>query len=98
MADVDIEVKRRFWRRVLIAGILLLVVTACVVFVMYSRGMAEFSSVGGSELEREIAMVSGRRELLLRIAKWLLPVAILSSLMMNVARFRLRRLKKLENQ
>ena len=98
MTDIDIAGKRGFWQRVLIAGVLLLLVAICVMCLMYSRGMAESGSGEFTDMEREIVMVSGRSELLLRNAKWLLPVAILSSLMMNMARFRLRKLKKLENQ
>ena len=52
----------------------------------------------GSEIELEIAMLSARSQLLISAGKWTLPFAILASLMMNVSRYKLRKLKKLENK
>ena len=99
MDDLEIENKRKFWRRVLIAGILVLVIALLMMVSLYLSGMsdAKAKAGAGSEIELEIAMLSARSQLLRSAAKWALPVAILASLMMNVARYKLRKLKKIQN-
>lgn len=100
MSALGIVGKRKFWRRVLISGILFLVVALLAMVWMYQSGMAEARAgvMNGSEMEQEIAMMTARRGLLFTVGKWLLPSGLLSSLMINVARYRLRKLKKLENE
>ena len=99
MNDSNIIAKQRFWRRVLVAGILLLVISLLTLVSLYLSGMADVKAklVDSSELELEIAILSERNQILFTAAKWTLPIAIAGSLMMNVARYQLRKLKKLKN-
>jgi uncharacterized BrkB/YihY/UPF0761 family membrane protein len=97
--ESEIESKRRFWRRVLAAGILVLILALLMMVSLYLSGMADVKTKAGlsSEIEQEIAVISARKQLLVSAAVWTLPFAILASLMMNVARYKLRKLKKLKN-
>lgn len=99
MNDSNIIAKQRFWRRVLVAGILILVVSLLTLVSLYLSGMADVKakSVDSSELELEIALLSARNQILFTAVKWTLPIAIAGSLMMNVARYQLRKLKKQKN-
>ncbi|MFT5906183.1 MAG: uncharacterized BrkB/YihY/UPF0761 family membrane protein [Cryomorphaceae bacterium] len=96
MDDLEIDNKCKFWRRVLILGILVLVLALLTMVSLYLSGMSDAKAQAGAdyEWEQEIAMLAARSELLLSAGKWTLPFAILASLMMNVARYKLRKLKK----
>ncbi len=100
MNESDIDNKRKFWRRVLIAGVLVLLLALLMMVSLYLSGMSDAKAQAGAdyEWEQEIAMLAARNQLLLSAGKWTLPFAILASLMMNVARYKLRKLKKLENK
>lgn len=99
MDDLEIDNKCKFWRRVLILGILVLVLALLMMVSLYLSGMSDAQAQAGAdyEWEQEIAMLAARSELLLSAGKWTLPFAILASLMMNVARYKLRKLKKIQN-
>jgi uncharacterized BrkB/YihY/UPF0761 family membrane protein len=99
MNELEINNKRRFWRRVLIAGILVLLLALLMMVSLYLLGMSDVREQAGmgSEWEQEIAMLSARSELLSSAGKWTLPFAILASVMMNVSRYKLRKLKKIQN-
>lgn len=96
MNELEIIAKRRVWRRVLLAGILVFVISLLTLVSMYMAGMAEAKSMSGvdSEIELEIAALSARNQVIFQAAKWTLPIAILGSLLMNIARYKLRKLKK----
>lgn len=66
---------------------------------LYLSEMSEIRSQAGlgSELEVEIAVLEARKEVIVWAAKWTLPFALLGSLATNIARYRLRKLKKQEN-
>jgi magnesium-transporting ATPase (P-type) len=99
MTESEMIAKRRFWRRVLIAGILILVISLLTLVSLYLSGMADVKAklVESSELELEIALLSARNQILFTAVKWTLPIALAGSLMMNLARYQLRKLKKLKN-
>jgi uncharacterized BrkB/YihY/UPF0761 family membrane protein len=92
-----IEDKQKFWQRLLIAGILILVLALLMMVTIYLSGMSTVKEEAGvgSETDLDIAMLSARSELLQSAGKWTLPFAILASVMMNVSRYKLRKLKKL---
>ncbi|MGJ8657379.1 MAG: hypothetical protein ACSHX6_13100 [Akkermansiaceae bacterium] len=100
MNALEIDRKRRFWRRVLVVGIMVIVIALMAIVAMYASGMADarVAVANGSEMEQEIALLGARRELLFGVVKWLAPTGLLSSLMINVARYKLRKLKKIENE
>lgn len=66
---------------------------------LYLSGMSDAKAQAGADSEwiQEIAMMEARSRLLSSAGKWTLPFAILASLMMNVARYKLRKLKKIQN-
>jgi uncharacterized BrkB/YihY/UPF0761 family membrane protein len=99
MNELEINNKRRFWRRVLIAGFVVLLLALLIMVSLYFSGMSDVREQAGmgSEWEQEIAMLATRSELLSSAGKWTLPFAILASLMMNVSRYKLRKLKKIQN-
>lgn len=99
MSDVlEIKEKRAFWHKVLIAGILIVFISLLTLVVLYFSGMnaAKADMALESDLEMAIAEHAARYSVISDAAKWTLPFAILGSLVLNVARFRLRKLKKLE--
>lgn len=100
MSELNIESRQKFWRYFLVAGILVLVLALLTMVLLYLSGIAEVKAQAGenSEMGQEIAMLEARDRLLYSAGKWMLPFAILASLMMNVSRYKLRKLKKLKNQ
>lgn len=97
MNDVEIAKQRKFWKKVLISGIMTLILAILIGVVIYLTGMREAAAGADSEIEREIATLGARSAVLFKAAIWMLPIAIIASLLMNVARYKLRKLKKLEN-
>jgi hypothetical protein len=95
----DIEKKRKFWRRVVITGVVVLFLGVATVVWTYLSVMNEARSGAGdgSEMEQEIAMLNARNGLFFTLSKWLVFFGLLASLLINVARYKLRKLKKLEN-
>jgi uncharacterized membrane protein (UPF0182 family) len=81
-------------------GILVLILALVMMVSLYLSGMADVKAKAGagSELEMDIAIIDARTQLLVSSAQWTLPFAILASLMMNVARYRLRKLKMLKKR
>ena len=98
MLNTEIARKRVFWRRVLMAGILILVISLGLIAWQYMGMMSHDEVVSSSDLEREISEVASRRAFMVDVGRWILPVGVVCSLMVNVARYRLRKLKKLENE
>ncbi len=64
MNELEIESKRRFWRRVLIAGILVLVIALLAMVRMYLSGMTDAKAGADSEVGQEIAMLAARSRVL----------------------------------
>lgn len=92
--------KRLFWRRVLWAGIAFFMLLSVLALLHYFYKMGEVKSSAGrfSQIEGEIHQFAARRVVVFEILKWFVPCAIISSLWMNVARWKLRKFKKLERE
>ncbi len=100
MEEVDEEgilTKRVFWRRVLWSGIcLFMLLSVLAVFqYLYKMGEVKDAVVGLSAQEEDIELLTSRRVVVLTVVKWFVPCTILGSVWVNVARWRLRKLKKL---
>lgn len=61
---------------------------------LYLSGIAEAKakSDASSEIELEIAALSARNQVLFKAVQWTIPLAFLGSLMMNLARYKLRKI------
>lgn len=96
---VNLDKKRVFWSRVLIAGILIVVLSIVMMVVLYFSGMnaARADAADLSDLDVEISELSARAGVISNAASWSLPVAFVGSLILNVSRCRLRKLRKLLN-
>jgi len=93
----ELRKKRKFWRIIFWSGAAFFIFMFHIAMIKYSSAMTEAREVTsklGDDMA-EIAMFSERRTILIDSLKWFLPFAILASLWINVARYRLRKLKKL---
>ena len=95
--DEKISKKRLFWRWVFWAGIGFFLFISLVTMTRYSSSMGEVKEliVKMSDLEAEMTLLTERRKVLMDGLKWFIPYAIVASVWINVARYRIRKLKKL---
>ena len=89
--------KRLFWKRVFWAGIGFFVLIVLVTWYKYTSalGVTEESASRLPDDAAEIALHGERRRVMLDSLIWFIPWGIVASLWINVARYRLRKLKKL---
>ena len=89
--------KRLFWKRVFWAGIGFFALIVFVTWYKYrsTLGVAEKSASRLPDYAAEIALHGERRRVMLDSLIWFIPWGIVASLWINVARYRLRKLKKL---
>lgn len=97
LSEESISKKRKFWVVVFWAGVGFFVVTAMMASARYTSSIRELKDTADSlsSLEAEIMLVTKRRTELMVALKWFIPFAIVASVWINLARYRMRRLKKL---
>ncbi len=96
---MSITSRIRYWRRVLFGGLLLVIFSLVMLVSLYLSGMAKAKAQAdtSSDLELQIVLLAHRNQILHDAAKWTLPSAILGSLCLNLARYKLRKLKKMNS-
>ncbi len=96
---MEIDQKRAFWRRVLMVGVLIVVVSLLTMVALYCSGVntAKANADLWSDFDMDIAEHAAKYGVISKAAKWTLPFAILGLLVLNIARFRLRKLKRQEH-
>ena len=93
----SISKKRKFWIVVFWAGIGFFLITAMLATGRYVSSVSELKQgvINLPDLEAQIMLVNDQRTELIRALKWFIPFAIVASVWINLARYRMRKFKKL---
>ncbi len=99
MSDLGGVKARKRWFVLLLMGILVLVLGIGVMLWLLILGVSDDGHGGGAsdDVRREIAQLQRGNDYLLIMVRWVVPFLVLATVMINVARFKLRKLKKLRN-